>query len=117
MRSSLCPWHTLQPAMNIIAQPGKGHLPSKLTIWISHTGSSNYARLRQLDYVFNGKISLPIVTEIKIICMRQSFRGYFQPGQVSVSQSWMRDQFTFNLKFKDDNGGKKEDLVEMKGSG
>jgi len=48
--------------------------------------------------------------------LRQSFHGYFQPGEVSVSHGWMQDPFIFNLKSMDGNDGMKEDPEEVKAS-
>jgi len=71
---------------------------NKLSIWISNIGLDKHANFPQLHENSNGKISLPVVLETnKNICkFRQSFHGYFQPGEVSVSQAWMQDPLIFN---------------------
>jgi len=55
----------LETAMNISTTRERiSAFTNILSIWISHIGSGNCAKFPQLD-VFNGKISLPVVIEIK----------------------------------------------------
>ncbi|CAM1323979.1 ZBED8 (predicted) [Pycnogonum litorale] len=105
--------------MNMItAREKMSAFTNKLPIWINLLGSGNYANFPKLDEVSNAENLLLIVTEMKehLQVLSQSFQGYFQHGEVSVSQGWMQDPFVFNLDSMDDNDEIKEDLVEMKAS-
>jgi len=105
--------------MNMItAREKMSAFTNKLPIWINRIGSGNYANFPKLDEVSNAENLLLIVTEMKehLQVLSQSFQGYFQHGEVSVSQGWMQDPFVFNLDSMDDNDEMKEDLVEMKAS-
>ena len=105
--------------MNMItAREKMSAFTNKLPIWINRIGSGNYANFPKLDEVSNAENVLLIVTEMKehLQVLSQSFQGYFQHGEVSVSQGWMQDPFVFNLDSMDDNDEMKEDRVEMKAS-
>ena len=93
----------------------------KLPLWSRRLQGGNLVNFPFLDEIvveggasLQGNVQLEIVAHIE--SLSASFDNYFSPDELNVMESWIINQFKFNVDKLPDDESYKEDLIDLKES-
>lgn len=91
---------------------------NKLLLWIARIKKDNYANFPSLDEIYTEKRTKPTENVMLEICfhlekLKESFDGYFTPGDLDECDKWIVNPFSFQLENMEDDDNDKECLIEL----
>ena len=94
----------------------------KLLLWSQRIKQKNFANFSLLDKVIPEYSNLDLEENLKaevsqnLEALRESFDGYFYPGDLEEPETWIVNPFAFKLEKMGDEDEGKEHLIEMQAS-
>ena len=91
----------------------------KLLLWSLRIQNQNFANFPTLDEIILENSNLNFEANVKaeitqhLEGLKESFDGYFSPGDLEESDTWIVNPFAFKLEKMDDSDDDKEHLIEM----